>query len=425
MGKFIYRVFPLLALLPVIYATNITLPFSATLTEKKGVWGDECTPKVYFCSGLLWQFCYSPLQSPLTCAPIDNMDNVNSFAIGLNLCCRFYADSKCGVAFGQQDWDMPRWYPGLWGIGDDFKPVIGSYQCLISNTTCPMEGKHFGSSSSAASSVASSNSALPASTSHREICRPSPERELWFTEAECKTHCNLNAGGCIWDWGHPNNNFLLGMSQLSLNCFSTTTGTHTLENDSCLDTGGPKMPYRVARDLAVILKIQNSLRNEIRDMKETERRAVFESLCHQSREFLIRGNKEEITKMILLSISNPDLVHLFPGMQWDLQASILLSLRDLERSEVIKSLRTRDKDQAVTNMTNYQEWLKSTWDFGIIDAWVVTEGYPSHYPESMRKCIVCGDFYSFLQSIIATDCGKHSFHEKCEEEDGVCPNCDD
>lgn len=57
----------------------------------------------------------------------------------------------------------------------------------------------------------------------------------------------------------------------------------------------------------------------------------------------------------------------------------------------------------------------------ILPLLVKTMEIPAHYPPQMSTCVVCEEGYDRWQSIIAADCEAHSFHERCEAEEGVCP----
>ncbi|OCK73624.1 hypothetical protein K432DRAFT_312393, partial [Lepidopterella palustris CBS 459.81] len=91
---------------------------------------------IYFCTENNWQFCYASISSSLNCVPTDRMNDIYSIAIDLNLCCRFYADNSCRIGLSGWGGDGV-WYPGSHQLEDQFKADVGSYQCLISNTTCP------------------------------------------------------------------------------------------------------------------------------------------------------------------------------------------------------------------------------------------------------------------------------------------------
>lgn len=41
----------------------------------------------------------------------------------------------------------------------------------------------------------------------------------------------------------------------------------------------------------------------------------------------------------------------------------------------------------------------------------------------VKVCYLQKRYYQ-LQLIIATDCGKHSSHKNCEQEEGICPKCE-
>ncbi|OCK74568.1 hypothetical protein K432DRAFT_310467, partial [Lepidopterella palustris CBS 459.81] len=93
---------------------------------------------IHFCTENNWQYCRESVTSPFNCAAADNMDNIVSIAIDLNLCCRFYADDKCSISFADASpLNNEQWFPGYSQISDDLKTGMGSYECLVGNTTCP------------------------------------------------------------------------------------------------------------------------------------------------------------------------------------------------------------------------------------------------------------------------------------------------
>jgi hypothetical protein len=69
-------------------------------------------------------------------------------------------------------------------------------------------------------------------------------------------------------------------------------------------------------------------------------------------------------------------------MSRNLQASTLISLQDSKRIKVLESSKMRYKSQVISNIKHYQEWLKWDYDPEICPVWVLTEGFPSHYPDS-------------------------------------------
>lgn len=180
----------------------------------------------------------------------------------------------------------------------------------------------------------------------------------------------------------------------------------------------------VSDALASMLTTERWLWVKINNIKAWQCNAIFKDL-RDLRECLIYDHREEIAVKILQSIRVSDLANLIPCMSRNLQASTLISLQDLKRKRVFEKLELSVKKQAISNIMDYQEWLKGDWDSGMCPVWVLTEEFPSHYPDSMRECIVCKKSYCQLQSIVAADCTKHSFHETCEKEEGICPKCDD
>ncbi|KAF2181291.1 hypothetical protein K469DRAFT_490729, partial [Zopfia rhizophila CBS 207.26] len=75
-----------------------------------------------------WRWCKSVVTSPLSCISTDDMSQVFSVAIDLGLCCRFYSDEKCSVGLNSWGGDGA-WYPGTFGVNDQFRTSVGSYQC--------------------------------------------------------------------------------------------------------------------------------------------------------------------------------------------------------------------------------------------------------------------------------------------------------
>ncbi|OCK72863.1 hypothetical protein K432DRAFT_314562, partial [Lepidopterella palustris CBS 459.81] len=121
--------------------------------------------QVHLCTETNWQYCTESITSPLNCVVADNMDNINSIAIDLNLCCRFYADDQCSVSYMGAPSLLynEQWFPGSPQVSDLLKNCIGSYQCLDSNTTCPPLGaiKYFAPIASSCPPLSPSPSPTP------------------------------------------------------------------------------------------------------------------------------------------------------------------------------------------------------------------------------------------------------------------------
>lgn len=112
-------------------------------------------------------------------------------------------------------------------------------------------------------------------------------------------------------------------------------------------------------------------------MKSWQRCDAFNALDHSSRKLLTKDHQEETVVKILKFIEDYELADIVPLMSENLQAPMLISLEDSKRLKVLGLLEPGDKDRAISNITNYQEYVKWDWDLGgMCPLWVVTEEFP-------------------------------------------------
>ena len=152
--------------------------------------------------------------------------------------------------------------------------------------------------------------------------------------------------------------------------------------------------------------------------KENRRMAILEKLGPRITVDIIKN----ITNHYL--ITDHDAAEFIKNMNGDDQACILRSIRKHRRIDVLKGFKPETKSCVVKNLINYQEKWKDQWDDGILDIYLIYHDFPKYYPDTMRTCKGCGGSYKQWDLVVTADCRIHSFHENCEQEDGVCIECD-
>ncbi|KAF2811534.1 uncharacterized protein BDZ99DRAFT_475079 [Mytilinidion resinicola] len=162
----------LIYLITCFVASAIAFTLNPTGLQENRVTGDQCTPK--------WRWCTAPVSSALLCSRADNMDR--SVLSDSDL--KSLASAKlelasvpspltwdCVVGFMQGDpcsYNEEQWFPGSKSVDDPWKAGIGSFQCEISNTTCPTMGTS-ASASTATGTQSSSSSSLASPSSSSSI----------------------------------------------------------------------------------------------------------------------------------------------------------------------------------------------------------------------------------------------------------------
>jgi hypothetical protein len=108
------------------------------------------------------------------------------------------------------------------------------------------------------------------------------------------------------------------------------------------------------------------------------------------------------------------------------QAIFILSTS--RRCRLLDQLEAEEKENWCTLLKAWQTVEKFNHHNKIMDNTVVIGEVPDHYPKEMGKCIVCGIDYKdgnglYWRSMRTADCQQHSFHEECEIEESICPEC--
>ena len=93
------------------------------------------------------------------------------------------------------------------------------------------------------------------------------------------------------------------------------------------------------------------------------------------------------------------------------------------QKQVLKHLVPKEKAKILKRVKDYQEKLEYQWPDGIFEEYVKGESFPEHYPETIKKCIVCKEGYSLKKLLLTANYWKHSFYNRCCQENGVCPKC--
>lgn len=176
--------------------------------------------------------------------------------------------------------------------------------------------------------------------------------------------------------------------------------------------------------MSLILKILDILEAEVkRHLKLNSRQLEdISSLSKMDLSRLLRGVDQSLRTKILDSI-DPGLVKdVLEMMDVHMEAECLYNIREEQRKLVIAAFgRERRSNEAYMKLQHWQTLEQFNWPAGILPLLVKATEIPAHYPPTMGYCVVCHGGYAKWQSIIAADCQKHSFHEKCETQEGVCP----
>ncbi|RMZ74102.1 hypothetical protein GMOD_00004943 [Pyrenophora seminiperda CCB06] len=144
------------ALLGNAFAQAPTLSLQNNRVEQAG-----CAPKIHFCSNTSWRDCSAPISSPNHCVTTDRLNDVESIAIDLGLCCVFYSDENCNSMIWNTKNDGT-WYPGLERVNDGFRNQVGSYMCKNGtlSSDCPAAGTATGIASGSTAAPTASQSTI-------------------------------------------------------------------------------------------------------------------------------------------------------------------------------------------------------------------------------------------------------------------------
>ena len=113
--------------------------------------------------------------------------------------------------------------------------------------------------------------------------------------------------------------------------------------------------HKVTNILISILTDQCLLLKMIHHMKNMKCNVIFKDLytfCHL---LITEDHQEEIAVKILKSLNIVDLADIMLQMSKSLQTSTLISLKDSKQSSILELLEMRNKNQAISNITNYQK----------------------------------------------------------------------
>jgi hypothetical protein len=145
---------------------------------------------------------------------------------------------------------------------------------------------------------------------------------------------------------------------------------------------------------------------------EEDRGAVLES-----------WNFANCVQSVLESKGAADCVQAVELMTQENQASALFLMGESKRLKVLDLMGDASRKTAIEALCSRERRRRDETRYGVPYGTIVTDESLESYPESIRKCVVCHGPYLFGQSILGADCGIHSFHDHCEKEEGICPEC--
>lgn len=176
--------------------------------------------------------------------------------------------------------------------------------------------------------------------------------------------------------------------------------------------------------MSLIPQILDSLEAEVnRHLEHSphELRQLISSLDALSLSRLLESINQRLRTKIL-ELINPSLVEeVMKMMDVHMEAECLNNIGEKQRLRVVELFSRKRRAGALMRLKRWQSLEKFNWPRKLLPLLVMTGEIPAHYPPEMSACVVCGRGYEIWHSIIAADCQAHSFHEKCEREEGVCP----
>jgi hypothetical protein len=126
---------------------------------------------------------------------------------------------------------------------------------------------------------------------------------------------------------------------------------------------------------------------------------------------IIRQMTEERRKFTFLHLGMKTRIEILLSMDAEPQVETLLDVGERMRLEILKSM---DDSSHTKVMKNIEDNEEERWYCGLPDTGIITIGFP-------YDCIVCHKSYSEGQTYFSADCSKYSFHRKCDQANGLCP----
>jgi len=152
-------------------------------------------------------------------------------------------------------------------------------------------------------------------------------------------------------------------------------------------------------------------------------RVIYYSLDKKIvKKFMMIG-EDDLLVNILKNIDTQDAADCIAEMEWRRGGYMMILIGERVRKQVLKRLVPGEKAEILRRVRDYQEELECQWPDGILEEYIKGERFPGHYPKTIKKCVVCKEGYLLGESVLTADCWKHSFHNRCRQEDGVCPKC--
>ena len=170
-----------------------------------------------------------------------------------------------------------------------------------------------------------------------------------------------------------------------------------------------------------ILDILEAEVNRHLDRSPRELREYINSLDVFDLSRLLKGVNQRLRTKILESI-NPSLAgEVMKMMDVHMEAECLNDIGENQRLLIVTPFSRRRRAETLRRLKYWQTLEGRDRPRKILPLLVMTGEIPAYYPPEMSACVVCGEGYRKWYSIIAADCQAHSFHERCQAEDGICP----
>jgi hypothetical protein len=134
----------------------------------------------------------------------------------------------------------------------------------------------------------------------------------------------------------------------------------------------------------------------------------------------------QLLRIKVLNLISPNLAaRILKNFDIHTRVEYLYQIKESQRHLIASNFSEEKRETMLKGLEYWQllEMLDWSGAGNTLPILVLTGEIPAHYPRTMRICAVCARGYIVWDSIIAADCGKHSFCEGCEPEEGICPKC--
>lgn len=105
----------------------------------------------------------------------------------------------------------------------------------------------------------------------------------------------------------------------------------------------------------------------------------------------------------------------------------LRCLNDHKRNDLLHLFSENERAELSQLVNAWQDLEMFNFPGRILPLTIISTGIPDHYPANLQECNYCGYNYEestyVWETLYAVDCGKHSYHEYCTPEPGICDQC--